>query len=60
MGRKVQSNIQCTRAAKSGVHKWTISRRRRVIGDGYLSEQNAFVVAQTWVNRRSSKMHSVG
>ena len=25
--------IQCTRAAKSGVFKWTISRRRRVIGD---------------------------
>lgn len=23
---------QCTRAAKSGVSKWTISRRRRVIG----------------------------
>ena len=29
---KRHRTIQCTRAAKSGVFKWTISRRRRVIG----------------------------
>ena len=31
--RKLARTIQCTRAAKPGVFTWTISRRRRVIGD---------------------------